>query len=321
MQTFLPLPTFAACAAVLDDRRLGKQRVETLQILRALVWPAYGWQRHPAAAMWRGFVPALVAYGVAVCAEWRRRGRSDATLPALLEFTGGRVPREGDLSARDLLPPWLGDAALHRSHRSALLRKDPGYYRPLFGDLPDHLPYVWPPPVFPRWPLRRTGHAPLPLDAALELLDWADPPPEQVAAVRRLAAGADAAVHVPDPHGHPAVALLAGLCTPGATLWLVPGQPPPEPPPHDPAAEADFTRAVGRISRSVARQPGPAETAATLEEAVAEPEFHFRRVPPPGKAAAAPAGTGLVVVSGADLAAPEGAAPVLRLLPAPPAPS
>ena len=37
MQTFLPFADFAASAAVLDDRRLGKQRVETLQVLRALV--------------------------------------------------------------------------------------------------------------------------------------------------------------------------------------------------------------------------------------------------------------------------------------------
>ena len=42
------------------------------------------------------------------------------------------------------LPPWLGDADFHRSHRSALLRKDPAHYRPFFPDVPDDLPYVWP---------------------------------------------------------------------------------------------------------------------------------------------------------------------------------
>ncbi|WP_407659745.1 pyrimidine dimer DNA glycosylase/endonuclease V, partial [Kineococcus indalonis] len=35
MQTFLPYPGFARSAAVLDAPRLGKQRVETLQVLRA----------------------------------------------------------------------------------------------------------------------------------------------------------------------------------------------------------------------------------------------------------------------------------------------
>ena len=44
------------------------------------------------------------------------------------------------------LPPWLGDAALHRSHRSALVRKDPEFYGPRFSDVDGSLPYVWPEP-------------------------------------------------------------------------------------------------------------------------------------------------------------------------------
>ena len=36
MQTFLPFPDFVASARSLDRLRLGKQRVETLQILNAL---------------------------------------------------------------------------------------------------------------------------------------------------------------------------------------------------------------------------------------------------------------------------------------------
>ena len=39
MQTFLPYADFARCAAVLDPRRLGKQRVEVLQIMRAITVP------------------------------------------------------------------------------------------------------------------------------------------------------------------------------------------------------------------------------------------------------------------------------------------
>src|SRR4051794_10899397 len=55
VQTFLPYADFDASAAVLDDRRLGKQRVETMQVLRALVFPSYrGWKNHPATRMWRG---------------------------------------------------------------------------------------------------------------------------------------------------------------------------------------------------------------------------------------------------------------------------
>jgi hypothetical protein len=42
------------------------------------------------------------------------------------------------------LPSWLGEPALHRSHQSALVRKLPEHYRPLFPEVPDDLPYVWP---------------------------------------------------------------------------------------------------------------------------------------------------------------------------------
>ena len=45
MQTFLPYSSFYQSARVLDRQRLGKQRVETLQILKSLSDPTYGWQK------------------------------------------------------------------------------------------------------------------------------------------------------------------------------------------------------------------------------------------------------------------------------------
>ncbi|NKZ04720.1 MSMEG_6728 family protein [Actinomadura latina] len=149
MQTFLPYADFTATARALDRRRLGKQRVETIQVLRALTVPGYGWRRHPAALMWTGYEEALVRYGLDVCDRWRGLGHADTcagTLVAdLAAAKGTRRPRRQDrLAAAGELPPWLGDPAFHLSHRSALVRKDPGFYRPLFPDVPDDLPYVWP---------------------------------------------------------------------------------------------------------------------------------------------------------------------------------
>ena len=77
MQTFLPFPDFDRSAGALDTVRLGKQRVETLQVMRALTIPDYGWRHHPVTRMWRGFRPALMAYQDAVCDEWERRGHAD----------------------------------------------------------------------------------------------------------------------------------------------------------------------------------------------------------------------------------------------------
>ncbi|GAB2753233.1 MSMEG_6728 family protein [Streptomyces bullii] len=149
MQTFLPYPDFAASAVVLDRRRLGKQRVEALQVLRGLVVPGYGWRHHPAVRMWAGYEEALVRYGLEVCRVWREQGHQDscaATLVADLRAVrpGGPLRDQAALAAAGELPPWLGDEAFHRSHRSALLRKDPTAYAPHFSDVPDDLPYVWP---------------------------------------------------------------------------------------------------------------------------------------------------------------------------------
>jgi hypothetical protein len=149
VQTFLPYPDFVASARVLDQKRLGKQRVETIQVLRGLTVPTYGWRHHPAVKMWTGYEEALVRYGLDVCAVWCATGRADTcatTLTVDLAAAGGaRVIRtQQQLSAAGDLPPWLGDEGLHLSHRSALLRKDPDVYRPVFGDIPDDLAYVWP---------------------------------------------------------------------------------------------------------------------------------------------------------------------------------
>jgi hypothetical protein len=154
MQTFLPYPDFAATAAALDPRRLGKQRVEALQVLRALHRPGYGWRHHPVTKMWSGYDEALVRYGLEICAVWRAGGRSDTVAGTLAAEYGRPVRDQPALVAAGELPPWLGWEPLHRSHRSALLRKDPGYYRARFGDevgeeIGDDLPYEW--PVSDRW--------------------------------------------------------------------------------------------------------------------------------------------------------------------------
>ena len=145
MQTFLPYRDFRRTARVLDDLRLGKQRVETLQILRALTWETYGWKHHPAVLMWQGHVPALVTYGVVITDEWLRRGRADTVMAQLVEFLdGAEMLAQRDLADAGALPSWLGKRAFHRSHQSSLVRKDPDHYRRYFPNVPDDLPYVWP---------------------------------------------------------------------------------------------------------------------------------------------------------------------------------
>jgi Pyrimidine dimer DNA glycosylase len=202
MQTFLPYQDFSRSAQVLDSPRLGKQRVETLQVLRALELGEYGWRNHPVVKMWRGRTPALVVYGLEVVRAWRERGHADSTYELIAEFAPeAESATQEDLAGRGLLPSWLGDGRIHLSHRSALVRKDPDFYRPVFGDVPDDLPYHWPdadqlPEPAPAegeplWVVR----APTP-DAGQAFLErgyaaLADPPARSAKAKRQLEAFSD----------------------------------------------------------------------------------------------------------------------------------
>ena len=171
MQTFLPYPSFEQSARVLDNRRLGKQRVECLQILQALACGPYQkcenslpwthktwvkcqkeefqtkrqihtkyrntpWYNHPAVKMWRGYELALANYGFSICDAWIQRGFKDTCL--------GKITQQFDLRLAFMCPPWLGNEAFHASHRSNLLRKDPTWYSQFGWTEPNDLPYVWP---------------------------------------------------------------------------------------------------------------------------------------------------------------------------------
>lgn len=148
MQTFVPYANFHRTAQVLDDKRLGKQRVETIQIVRALTTIGYGWAHHPATLMWKGYEEALGRYGLTCCEVWVERGFRDtcaATISADLAVAGvGAIRTQSDLAGADALPPWLGDQAVLLSHQSALVRKDPGFYQAQFPGVPADLPYIWP---------------------------------------------------------------------------------------------------------------------------------------------------------------------------------
>lgn len=169
MQTFLPYTDFRMSAHVLDQKRLGKQRVECLQILRTLKCgpiqrsftpsllggfkynPQEGcytrrtpWYNHPAVQQWKGYERALMKYTYVVCEEWINRGFNDTVLEkaSMLHFNK-RVCIPSDFMYAQM-PPWLGMKVYHASHRSNLLRKMPEWYSRFEWTEPSTLPYVWP---------------------------------------------------------------------------------------------------------------------------------------------------------------------------------
>lgn len=159
MITFLPYSDFELCAKCLDDRRLGKQRLETFDILvnnnLEKITPEIihyrlpiKRQTGPAFEMWSNYSPALVAYGIAICKEWIDRGFKDTTINRISSF-GTLYPGLAFMQsyltkyAPKEIPYWLGDPQLHMSHKSNLLRKLPEWYTK-FWICPMDMPYFWP---------------------------------------------------------------------------------------------------------------------------------------------------------------------------------
>ncbi len=183
LQTFLPYADFAASAAALDWRRLGKQRVENLQIMQTLLgervitheiidtgetelilYDDGTWEREPIKKRidWpkeKWYIETYDPKGwVNHPAVRMWAGHTDVLLEYQMaicnEWTGRKYKdscyektfyvRNNGASIEDSVPPWLGDTQFHRSHQSNLVRKDREFYAPKFPGVPDDLEYVWP---------------------------------------------------------------------------------------------------------------------------------------------------------------------------------
>ena len=134
MQTFLPFADFKETAQCLDLKRLGKQRVEAMQILMVLMGLSKGWSNHPAVAMWRGYEEALSQYAYAICDKWTSHGYKDTCKEKIKQMISSKPV---------IMPSWMGSKDFHQSHQSNLLRKKPEHYGKFFT-VPNDLPYVWP---------------------------------------------------------------------------------------------------------------------------------------------------------------------------------
>ena len=134
MQTFLPYPCFKQSVQCLDNKRLGKQRVEALQILKALrgdYAKTGAWENQPATRMWRGYSLALSHYMNICIEEWIERG---------FKNTMEKVTIDEEVM---VMPPWLGDERIHASHRSNLLKKEISHYEKFKWKEKNDIPYFW----------------------------------------------------------------------------------------------------------------------------------------------------------------------------------
>jgi len=146
MQTFLPYPSFTKTFKTLDYRRLGKQRVEAMQILNILLnrTERPGWRNHPIVRMWDGYEPALQLYHNLCITEWINQGYNNNM-------------KLEDITEPIIYPHWLGDKSFHSSHRANLLRKDYEYYSQFRWKEDSENPYAWFDTDKKQWYLQHIG--------------------------------------------------------------------------------------------------------------------------------------------------------------------
>ena len=137
MQTFITDSSITPTMRALDTQRLGKQRVEAMQIHQILISRDYskGWGSHPAVKMWAGFDRWLAVYGMRACQEFRNRGYTDNLLDYFQSY-------HSDDQYKDV-PPWWHDDRIHMSHKRNLVCKDYNFYSPIFNVRPS-MTYFWP---------------------------------------------------------------------------------------------------------------------------------------------------------------------------------
>ena len=136
MNTFLPYESFISSASCLDVKRLGKQRVEVYQILKALNGETKGWINHPAIKMWQNAEYSLIIYGLIVCLEWMKRGHKDTCY--------SKINKYSLIFNRSKRPSFLGNKEFHNSHKAALLAKNYEHYQQFGWRVKPRIKYVWP---------------------------------------------------------------------------------------------------------------------------------------------------------------------------------
>lgn len=139
MQTFITDYNPNTSAASLDNKRLGKQRVEALQIADCLLNKESRWANHPATKMWRGYEPFLVkVYILTIINEWEERGFKNTKCAEWWQRLY-KIVKDQPIKC----PEWLNDEFIE-AHRSNLIRKFPEFYSPKFPNAKIGLEYIWP---------------------------------------------------------------------------------------------------------------------------------------------------------------------------------
>ena len=134
MQTFLPYSNFMETAKCLDYKRLGKQRVEAMQIINIIECKSKSkaWKNHPAVHLWENNIDALKLYCNTMIDEWIKRGYNNTMKKYYIFLDYGAC-----------YPKWLGREDFHSRHRAALLFKNYEWYKQFNWKEEPKIDYLW----------------------------------------------------------------------------------------------------------------------------------------------------------------------------------
>jgi len=124
MQTFLPYSDFKKSVQVLDNKRLGKQRLEAFQIIKIIEEKTNKgrWKNHPAIKMWEGYLDALKFYFNCCVDEWIKRGFKNNM-------------KKYKIDEKNIIYPWwFGNEDFHKAMRARLIEKDKEFYKSKFPE-------------------------------------------------------------------------------------------------------------------------------------------------------------------------------------------
>ncbi len=119
----MPFADFKQTMQCLDYKRLGKQRQESLQILKALLNLVPHYKSQPQAKAWKGYEKALCLYGIESCIEWKQRGYVDNT-KVIFDIIDYQYLRDKPI----VMPKWIGNERYHANQKGRLLFKNPHWY-------------------------------------------------------------------------------------------------------------------------------------------------------------------------------------------------
>lgn len=163
VQTFLPFDDIEKSLSCLDDKRLGKQRVEAFQILHLLLKLkncvpqncglscmerfSRTYSNHPAVLMWKGSEKCLQFYLLTSMNIWSTRkskkGVNFSNTKMLENVQALQVSTLPVLTPEDY-PSWWKNEKFFASHRAMLYRKNPTHYSQFSNDSPKFDDYEWP---------------------------------------------------------------------------------------------------------------------------------------------------------------------------------